>query len=217
MSYAVEIKTRAIQLREAGFSIKEIAKMLRIAVSTSSVWLRGVTVSTKGKKRMTKQASLHRYKMSLRWAEKRSEKLLRHKQKAMRIIDRIDFSQSINRLICAVLFWAEGEKTNRHLAFTNSDPNMIALFLCLLRQSYKLDEKKFRISMHLHDYHDVGEMYAFWSETTSIAKNQFIKPYIKPHTMIRKRKNYRGCITIRYYDSEIACQLEALYNALHTA
>ncbi|MBU1034131.1 helix-turn-helix domain-containing protein [Patescibacteria group bacterium] len=52
MAHSTEVKSKAIELREAGYSIKEIAKILNVAVSTSSVWLREVTISREGKHRM---------------------------------------------------------------------------------------------------------------------------------------------------------------------
>lgn len=214
MAHSMKIKGKAVELRKAGYSIKEIARVLNIAISTSSVWLREVVISQEGISRMKEQSSLHRHKISLCWKQKRLEKSLFHQKEAQKTLKQIIFTNPINQLICAVLFWAEGSKKTNHVAFTNSDPKMIIYFLSLLRQSYDLDETKFSVSVHLHEYHDVRETLNFWSKVTDIAKTQFIKPYKKPHTGLRKKPGYRGCITIRYYDSEIACQLEALYNSV---
>ncbi len=214
MAHSLQTRIKAIELRKSGHSIKEIAKILNIAINTSSNWLREISISKEGESRMREQASLHRYKMSLCWTQKRLTKSLFHQKQAQIILDQISFTPSISKLICAVFFWAEGSKTNHRLEFTNSDPNMIVLFLRLLRQSYDLDEKKFRVCLHLHEYHNAEEMIDFWSRITGIPHNQFIKPYKKPHTGFRKKKDYEGCVSIRYYNSEIACQLEALYNRL---
>jgi transposase-like protein len=214
MAHSLQIKNKAVELRKTGYSIKEIARILNIAVSTSSTWLRETPVGEEGKNRMKEQASLHRYKMSLRWKQKRADDKLSYQKQAQVILDQISFTPPVCKLICAILFWAEGSKTNRRLEFTNSDPSMIALFIRLLRQSYDLDETKFRVCLHLHDYHDAEEMLDFWSRITKIPLNQFIKPYRKPHTGLRKKKDYKGCASVRYYNSQIACQLEALYNRL---
>lgn len=113
-----------------------------------------------------------------------------------------------------MLFWAEGSKQINHIAFTNSDSSMIKTFLSLLRISYTLDESKFHVSVHLHEYHDPDTTLRFWSEATKIPLSQFIRPYLKPHTALRKHKDYKGCITVRYYDVKIARELTAIYNAL---
>lgn len=176
MAHSMEIKEKAVELRRAGYSIKEIARILSVAVSTSSVWLRAVAISREGKCRMQEQSSTYRYRMSLRWNQKRLEKSLLHQKKVQNILKKISFTNQINKLICAVLFWAEGSKKTNHVAFTNSDPKMISYFLSLLRQSYDLDENKFRVSVHLHEYHGLVETLNFWSKVTGVAKTRFIKP-----------------------------------------
>jgi len=143
---------------------------------------------------------------------KKAKKIVASSKESAKHTKKISFTNQINKLVCAVLFWAEGSKKTNHVAFTNSDPKMISYFLSLLRQSYDLDENKFRVSVHLHEYHDLLGIFNFWSKVTGVAKTQFIKPYIKPHTGLRKKPDYKGCITIRYYDSEIARELTALYN-----
>lgn len=212
MSHSLQTKHQAITLRTAGYSIKEVAAALHIAVSTSSLWLRDVPVSQEGRLRMQQQAVEHRYRMSLRWNQKRADRKLLHHRQAEAILDRVSFTPSVDKLICAVLFWAEGSKTDQKVVFTNSDPQMIRLFLALLRSSYELDEKRLRACVHLHEYHDAEKILDFWSGVTGIPRSQFIKPYKKPHTGLRKKKDYKGCISIRYCDSEIACQLEAIYS-----
>ncbi len=91
---------------------------------------------------------------------------------------------------------------------------MIKVFISLLRNSYDLDESKFHISVHLHEYHDKDAIFQFWSDITKVPLDQFIRPYLKPHTGTRKHEDYKGCITIRYYDVKIARELTAIYNAL---
>ncbi|MBP9670715.1 hypothetical protein KBD75_04940 [Candidatus Woesebacteria bacterium] len=73
MAYDLSIKQRATDLRKAGYSIKEIAKKLNIAISSSSVWLRDIKISRSGKDRMIKHKELNRYKLSQVWIKKRSK------------------------------------------------------------------------------------------------------------------------------------------------
>lgn len=216
MAHNQSIKDKANELRMAGFSIKEIAKTLKISVGTSSLWSRNIEISNLGLLRMQERSSLHRHKMSLRCDEKRRQKSLFYQEKAKKTLQEISFTDSMKKVMCAILFWAEGSKVNQRLEFTNSDPKMIKLFLKFLRQSYELDERKFRVNLHLHKYHKPEETLDFWSKVTDIAKTQFIKPYMKPHSGLRKKKDYMGCVTVRYYNSEIAWELGALYNSLST-
>ncbi|MEI8232954.1 MAG: hypothetical protein WCG44_04420 [bacterium] len=163
---------------------------------------------------MIEHKEQNRYKMQQVWIEKRSTELQKYLEIANKIILETEFNINISKILCSALFWAEGSKHINHIAFTNSDPIMIKTFLSLLRRSYKLDESKFHITVHLHEYHLKKDILEFWSGITQIPLKQFIKPYLKPHTSIRKHDDYKGCITIRYYDVQIARELTAIYNAL---
>ncbi len=96
----------------------------------------------------------------------------------------------------------------------NSDPNLIELFMKLIRLSFDLDEKKFRAMVHIHNYHNNDEVIKYWSAITNIPKLQFSKSYLKQNTEKRIRDGYMGCLRIRYYDYRIALELRAYYNAL---
>lgn len=89
---------------------------------------------------------------------------------------------------------------------------MVKTFLKLLRSTFILDEKKFRALVHIHEYHNEKEIKAFWSKVTGIPLTQFNKSYLKTHTKKIIRKNYKGTISIRYYDYKIALELSFIYN-----
>lgn len=90
---------------------------------------------------------------------------------------------------------------------------MIKIFMFLFRLSFNIDESKFRILMHLHEYHNEEKQKEFWSNLTKIPQSQFTKTYWKPHTKKRKRENYPGCIRVGYYSAHVARQLYAWYNS----
>lgn len=112
------------------------------------------------------------------------------------------------------MYWCEGGKNEKFgIHFTNSDPYLVKTFLYFLRRGYKLKENKLKVCIHLHEYHDVKKQLAFWSQTTKIPKGQFVKPYIKPHTGKVVRENYQGCISIRYYSTDLARKILMLGKA----
>ncbi|MCG2692434.1 hypothetical protein L6272_06490 [Microgenomates group bacterium] len=214
MSYSLKIKQRSINLRKKGFSIKEIAKKLKIANSTSSMWLGNIQLNAVAKQRLKKRQLLHYYKMSQHWQQKRINQLEIAKKQARIIVDSISLSTSNLKFLCSFLFWAEGAKNFQQIKFINSDPNMIKVFLFLLRKSFPIDEKKFRALIHIHEYHNEKSLKKYWSEITKIPQKQFYKSYLKPHTKKRKRLNYKGSINISYYDAKLARELYAIYNTL---
>lgn len=87
----------------------------------------------------------------------------------------IDYSPEIQKLLCAVLFWAEGSK-NGTIKFTNSDPKMISVFLKLFRATFEIDEKKLRAIVHIHEYHNDSEIKNIGQNSQKYLQNNFIIP-----------------------------------------
>ena len=131
--------------------------------------------------------------------------------KCRKIVDNVTDSEENRKLACALLYWCEGEKKGGAVRFTNSDPVMIQTFLNLFRQSFKLDESKFRICLHLHSYHNQQKQKKFWSGITNIPVEQFQKIYTKPNQGKNKKKDYQGCVSLRYHDWQVAKEIEMIY------
>ncbi|MDP3697179.1 MAG: hypothetical protein Q8R55_04075 [Candidatus Taylorbacteria bacterium] len=132
-------------------------------------------------------------------------------ESAISEIAQIKIDKKLSRLLCAAIYWCEGTKSPKAgVCFTNSDPKLVRKFLFLLRNSFELDEKKFRPCIHLHSYHNPQKQLAFWSKMTNINKRQFIKPYLKLNTGKRIRDNYQGCISVRYHSNDLARRLIAI-------
>ncbi len=113
-------------------------------------------------------------------------------------------------ILCSLIYYCEGNKEIRGVIFTNSDPGLIQSFLVLFRNSFSLDESKFRILMHLHDYHSEEDQKLFWSKITQIPYSQFNKSYRKSSDHKYKKEGYQGCIKVCYGDVSIARKLNAI-------
>lgn len=204
-----EKHAKAIELRKAGFSLNEIVEKLIISKSTASSWLKNIKLSNQAKDRLIKRGILGREKSKLIQRRKREnfEKIISEKSK--RLVKYNLFSKDHQKIVCALLYWCEGAKSSRKgIQFTNSDPRLIKTFLFLLRSAFfSLEEKKLRVTLHLHEYHSVQKQISFWSKVTNISKSQFIKPYQKPHTAKRIKKDYPGCANVYYYDTKFAKEI----------
>jgi predicted transcriptional regulator len=204
-------KKQSLILRRKGYSIKEIADLLNVSKSTVSIWVRKVFLNDMAIERLQKRRLYGRIK-SVKIKKINKDKLLFDINKRVTpIIKSFDESLSSNKLICSLLYWCEGEKNDYSVRFINSDPVMASTFLYLFRNGFCLDEKKFRICLHLHDYHNEKEQKRFWSVLTKIPLSQFSKVYIKPHTGKNKKKGYPGCASIRYNDCKIALELKMIW------
>ena len=72
-------------------------------------------------------------------------------------------------LVAGVALYAgEGSKGDGSVAFTNSDPRMVAFFCSWLRHFFQVDESRLRVRLYLHQGLDLAAAIAFWSELTGI-------------------------------------------------
>lgn len=213
----IAIKEKAIQLRKEGCSIKEISKELNIAQSTSSSWVRSLILDQKAKERLINRQLIGYYNASLYWQEKNEQEEKKYKLLADNIINKIEKNIYHYKLMCALLYWCEGSKGSKSsktdLRFTNSDPLLIKTFLTVFRESFVIDESKFRVLMHLHKYHDEDIQKKFWSDVTKIPKDKFQKTYLKINSAKRIKESYQGCVAIKYYDAKIFKELKAIYKS----
>ncbi len=212
MTLSSEKKRKAFNLRKKGYSLKEISDNLGIAKSTSSLWLRNFPISLKIKKKLLEKQKNGREKGILFSVKKKEISENFAKKESIKTLQNINLNKNYCRLICALLYWCEGGKYDNGVFFTNSDPKMIRLFLKLFRKSFVLDENKFRVCLHLHKYHFSKKQIEYWSNLTNISKKQFTKPYQKNNTGKRVRKNYQGCVSVRYHDVNILRQIQAIIN-----
>lgn len=114
--------------------------------------------------------------------------------------------------IIAMLYWGEGykgsnNKPSKIVDFTNSDPEMIRLFLFALRNLYKVDEKKFRVQLYCYSDQNLRSLIKFWSSLTSISAEQFIKPFVRSDFNSKSRKMIYGMVHIRYQDKKLLLEI----------
>jgi len=214
MKHSLVSKQEAIYLRKLGNSYAEISVKVNVSKSTAYNWTKDIILSSNAKKRLTKL----KLRGAQKGAKKSKYKTLKMKkemvEKGQLALKDISFSKSLLKVLCSFLYWGEGNKSGSYVAFINSDPKMIKVFMSSLRQSFKLDESKFRVLVHIHEYHHEENICSFWSEVTGISLSQFSKSYLKPHTKKRRKPDYKGSARIRYYDVRIVRELQALYNVV---
>jgi hypothetical protein len=197
-----EIFKAVEELRKSGGSIKEIGKKFKISPSTASLWLQNVRVSEIGKDRLLIKQKLGRQKGVATNKNKRRETLRVISENCPVLKEKEKFNSDNIKIFLSLLYWCEGSKTGRRVDFTNSDPEMINVFLFLFRESFSIKEDKLRAVLHLHDYHDKNEMLKYWSKITGIEIKNFIV-YNKKNSGINKKAGYRGCLSVRYGDVKI--------------
>lgn len=217
MAHSIELVQKAHGLRRTGESLISISRKLGISKSTASEWCRNVELPNEIKVKMHKKwESGFKKGIEVMRIRRANQQLLRVKDAKMLVESfNIKRNKPLLQLIASILFWCEGGKRQLgELRLTNSDPTLVSTFLFCLRKGFGIDESKLRICIHLHEYHDEYKQQAFWSKITNIPLSQFHKSYNKPHTSLRKRESYQGCITLHYFEAALARKFDALYHAL---
>lgn len=107
------------------------------------------------------------------------------------------------------LYWAEGTKDKPHarrerVAFVNSDPSMIQIFVAWLALMGVAPER-LRFHLMIHESADVPSAERYWADLTGTDVSAFGKTTLKKHNPKTNRKNvgkhYRGCLVIHVQQS----------------
>jgi len=195
---------KARELREKHLSYKEIGEKLGIPSSTVRRWCFGIKAG-KG----TSLSEIQRNKKIRR-------EIIDEERKFLKNFDIKKIGQNQAKLLASILYWCEGSKYpgETRMCFTSSDEGMMKVFIFLLRKGFKIDEKKFRVHLQIHNAQDFENLREYWSELLGIDESQFIKPTITMPTGNRHRRGYKGTCTLRYNDYRILLKLTALFRKL---
>lgn len=202
MSYAgkLDLKLKARKLRKQGLSIKEIQKRLKVSRSSVSLWVRDVKLT---------KAQLEKLYLNKRTGQLRGCIIAaRNKIKAREELTKklaIDGIREVGRVsrrdkfIAGIaMYFAEGEKSCEHVAFSNSDPRAVKFMMEWFRSFCKVPDEKFRCSLYIHDNLNIEEAKKFWIKLTRVPLSQFRKSYIVKNNpnRFRKTKNLYGVLRV---------------------
>lgn len=124
--------------------------------------------------------------------------------------------------VCLTIWWTEGTKIridkrwkntfNYSVEITNTDSEIISLFLKYLRDNLSVQNEKIRLQLQIHQGDDQEEFESFWEEKTNIPRNQFNKTIVRP--VGNKVGKSKGTCKIRVYDKKLYLRLSNLLEEL---
>jgi len=171
-------KKTAIKLRREGKSYNEINKILDIPKSTLSGWFRDLRFSKDIKIKLINDAK-KKWACNITNYNKRRAALILEKTDKIQLMESKKIrgiSERERWLLGTALYWAEGSKRVRWQArFTNSDPNMIKFIMSYFRNTCKIKEEKFRLTLQIHSNVSEKEAKQYWSGIAGIPTVQFYK------------------------------------------
>lgn len=116
----------------------------------------------------------------------------------------LDIHEEKLKIAGVMLYWGEGTKNGGTVAFSNSNPDMVFLFLKFLRKICNISEKRIRALLHVYRDQNESRLKKYWSKKLGIPLHQFSNSFLHK----RKRGSYKknsdfGTISLRYSDKEL--------------
>lgn len=207
MQLKTDFKSHAIKLREQGMSYSEIQKIVPVSSSSLSLWLKGIILTEEQKHRLMRKGEVARKLGSKTLKSIRIKRTKAIVLSACKEIKKININNLL--LLGSVLYWAEGSKqsegnnVSKEVAFSNSDPKMIKVYLSWLDKCLKIDKTRIVFEIYIHESHKktIKELISYWSKITGFGLSSFKKIYFKKnkiHTIRKNRGNdYSGVLRIR--------------------
>jgi hypothetical protein len=149
-------------LRSKGKSLPEISKEAGIPKTTVYRYIRNVRILPEylqlwyGKRGGSRK--------------RRDRKLIEAKKYGEKIVGNL--SEKEKALIFSSLYWAEGGKGDFN--FTNTDADMIKIFVEILQDIFKVDLSRLRINLRLYEDLDEEKCKKYWSGIIGISKDKIL-------------------------------------------
>ena len=210
-------------MRKRGKTYGDIQKDLNrnISKSTLSYWCKNIVLTEKQNDRIRKIVE----KNVARGREKalevnrlKRESYLKSVENRVAYLGEFINNKEVAKVALAMIYLGEGSKTQRgSLMLGNSDPNIISLFLYLLRKCYNLNESKFRCTLQVRADQHIKSLEKFWSAITKIPLAQFYKARIDPRTIgkVSKKSDYKGVCRIDYFSADIYIELTKIAEVIN--
>lgn len=155
-------------LRGRGYSVPEIGRELEVSNTSVLRYVKGVQI-------------LPEYLSE--WAGKRGGskkirllKLKRAAEEAESLVGNLTDKEKL--LIMCSLYWAEGNK--KDFILTNTDPELIKVFVNSLRKVLNIENDNIKVSLRLYEDINKDKSLNFWSQIVGIPRDKFLSINVLP-------------------------------------
>ncbi|MFA7219184.1 MAG: hypothetical protein WC119_01555 [Synergistaceae bacterium] len=172
-----------------GSSIGDIADQLGVSKSSVSLWTRDIVLTpTQMDNLSSRQLRDESAKASI---IKNSIKRRLNFQKEGRLLAR-KFSNNKMFIAGCIAYWAEGAKSRGSVSMTNSDPNMLRLFVTFLENFFNVDKNNLSVFCRYYtDLSSQGEPEKYWLNALNLPskclRKSCVNYYPKTNTMVKRK------------------------------
>lgn len=192
-------KQKAIELRKQGISMGEIAKILNVAKTSVSYWVREIVLTN------TQREELNKNGHSINAIEKRRiSRIANTQSRRAKIMS--EASEEVSELmrdplwcIGIALYWGEGGKTQQTARVSNSDPAVVRVMMHFFERYSNLPKDKYRGHVHTFSHKNILKAERYWSKISGIPTNKFYKTYIKQSSASKKKRETLPYGTFQIY------------------
>ena len=173
-------RQRARDLRELGWSVKEIERTLGVARSSVSLWVRDVQLTPAARRRLVSNVTEGR----LRAATRRADAARRLRADYQATGRRLARERGADYAAGCMLYWAEGVKGRNSAQMSNSDPALLAYFAKFLRSHFAVPVDKFSAYCNLFADHvdRQREIERFWLKTLGLPETCLRKSIVNSYS-----------------------------------
>ncbi len=216
------LKLQVQALRSKGRTYGEIRSLLniRVAKSTISEWCKNISLSSIYQERLNTAIIQNTSKglaKALAINKARKEDYFSELEaKNYHLKDKVT-NTCTAKIALAMLYLGEGSKTKKSsLCFGNSNPEIIRLFLKLLRVCYTINDDKLKCTVQCRADQDINQLTNYWAQVTGIQISKFYKAQVDPRTFGKKTKrmNYKGVCRIDYFSAYVFHDLQVVANLI---
>jgi len=149
-------------LRSHGYSIIEIGKKLNRPKTTVFRYVLGIEVLPKYLKNWAGKRGGSKKRKALKEAESLGE--------ARKLIKELSYKEKF--ILLSALYWGEGSK--KSFGLSNTDPNLIKVFLKCLKDLFGVDAVRLRVSIRIYEDLSRQKCLDFWSKVTGVQRDNFV-------------------------------------------
>jgi transcriptional regulator with XRE-family HTH domain len=202
--------------RTQGLPIKQIARLVGVAPSSVSIWVRDIPLTQEQLDALRQMNPA--YNRQLRGATRNAERG-RDRRRAYQEAGRAAAKRGDPLHVAgAMLYWAEGDKGSKNCArISNSDPEVLRLFVRFLRLHFGAPDEKLRVTCHLFTDHVERqfEIEQYWLDVVDLPRaclrKSFVNVYSKYSQKKRRNKLPYGTCRVTAHSTEI---VQSIYGAI---
>ena len=189
-----KVKTRERELarklrREDGLPINEIARRVGVSKSSVSLWVRDIELT--GDQIAALRLMNPAYNRQLSGWTKVAERHRANRVAAQESGRALARRCEPLHLAGCMLYWGEGAKgPPNQVCFSNSDPEMVRLFVTSLKEYFEIRDSDIRISCHLFADHlqRQREIERYWLDVAGVPDESLRKSVVNLYSRSSKRK-----------------------------